>query len=186
MSPGPRFCCNHMGSPSDLVYSPALACEVSPLHSHGHTEKFTLQSSQRLPALFLTFNSCTACPAWAGLSCPIPLWVLSCADLHGMTCTSIFSLQDRDQHSQRDLGSPFQLSQRLDVWPSDTWSSPVKIKIEFKSRNYTLRTRCSSWAKPFWVNTLQRAQIIPLQTLGICIYLNIYKILLFLDNGFML
>lgn len=78
-----------------------------------------------------------------------------------------------------------QLSQRLNMWPSVPWSSHVKTKPEFKTRN-ALRTRCSSWAKPFWVNILQRSQITAFQTLGICVYWNVYKILLFLDNRFTL
>lgn len=121
-----------------------------------------------------------------GMRCP--------ADLRGVICASTISsmgtwaaLQHVQQKArkQKDLGSPFQLSQRLNMWPSVTWSSYVKIKTEFKTRN-TRRTRCSIWAKPFWVNILQRTQIISFQTLGICIYLNVYKILLFLDNRFIL
>lgn len=124
------------------------------------------------------------------------LWLLVTCSHHKLSCwcpraSTISSMGTRaalqhDQQkagTQKTLGSPFQLSQRLNMWPSVTWSSYVKTKTEFKTRN-TLTTRCFIWAKPFWVNILQRAQIISFQTSGICIYLNVYKILLFLDNRF--
>lgn len=45
------------------------------------------------------------------------------------------------------------------IWPSVSWSSPVKTKAGCETGN-ALGTRCFTGVKPFWVNTLQRAQII--------------------------
>lgn len=86
---------------------------------------------------------------------------------------------------QQEHGSSLLLSQDSVCDLLSLGLSMSKPKPSLKMRN-ALGTRCSTGSKTFWVNILQRAQIISLQTLGMCIYLNIYKIWLFLDNRFIL
>lgn len=82
------------------------------MHTEIHSTELTETPTSFSNHYYMAF------PAWEGHKChhvSIPLLVISCADLHRVTCTSIFSLQDIDQHSQKDLGSPFQLSHRLNM-----------------------------------------------------------------------